>query len=186
VRADQVGLTAILADPKDHIGAQILRREFGTRPDAQVAWPQDVVPKFLRQVGNVADALQVVAWLVLAVAFVAIAVAIYNTMNERRREIAIMRSLGARKGQICAIIVAEAALLSLVGAALGVLLCHLAALLLRGTVEELTGVWLDWAAFSPRELYLVAGVGMLGALAGLLPAVKGSFTQVADNLAPTY
>jgi len=186
VRADQIGLTAILAGPKDHIGAQILRREFGTRPDAQVAWPQDVVPKFLRQVGNVADALKVIAWLVLAVATVAIAVAIYNTMNERRREIAIMRSLGARRLQICTIIVAEASLLSSFGAVLGVLLCHVAARVLRSTVEDMTGVYLDWTAFGAWELYLVVGVGALGAAAGLLPAVKGSFTQVADNLAPSY
>ena len=44
-------------------------------------------------------------------ASIAITVAIYNTMNERRREIAIMRSLGARRLQILAIIVGEAALL---------------------------------------------------------------------------
>jgi putative ABC transport system permease protein len=145
-----------------------------------------VIPKFLQQVGSAADALEVVAWLVLAVAAIAITVAIYNTMNERRREIAIMRSLGARRYQILTIIVGEAALLSLFGAVLGVLTCHLCALLLRGTVEDLTGVYLDWAAFAVRELYLVAAVTGLGAVAGLLPAAKGSLTQVADNLAPSY
>jgi len=186
VRGDQVGLTAVLAHTKDHFGPQILRREFGTRPDAQVAWPQPVVSKFLQQIGDAAAALDMIAWLVLAVATVAIAVAIYNTMNERRREIAIMRSLGARRLQICTIIVAEASLLSSFGAVLGVLLCHVAARVLRSTVEDMTGVYLDWTAFGAWELYLVVGVGALGAAAGLLPAVKGSFTQVADNLAPSY
>ena len=99
----RIGLTAVIADPKDHMGPQILRREFGSHPEAQVAWPQDVVPKFLRQIGNAADALAVIAWLVLLVAAVSITVAIYNTMNERRREIAIMRSLGARRAQILTI-----------------------------------------------------------------------------------
>lgn len=186
VGREDVALSAILAEPVHHLGAQYLRNEFSQRLDAQVAWPQDVIPKFLQQIGNIADALEVVAWLVLAVAAIAIAVAIYNTMNERRREIAIMRSLGARRYQIATIILAEAALLSLVGAALGVLCCHVAALLLRGTVEDLTGVYLDWTAFEVRELYLVLAVGLLGAAAGLMPAVKGSFTQVADNLTPTY
>jgi ABC-type lipoprotein release transport system permease subunit len=50
----------------------------------------------------------------------------------------------------------------------------------------MTGVWLEWATFAPRELYLLVGVGALGALAGLLPAWKGSTTQVADNLSQTY
>jgi len=186
VSADQIALTAIVADPLDHFGATIMRREFGTRPDAQVAWPQDVIPKFLAQIGNVADALEVIAWLVLVVAALAIAVAIYNSMNERRREIAIMRALGARRQQITAIIVGEAALLSLFGAVMGVLVCHSAAWLLREIVEDLTGVYLDWAAFAIHELYLVLAVALLGAAAGFLPAVKGSFTQVADNLSPTY
>ena len=182
----RVALTAIIADPKDHLGAQILRRAFENRRGAQVAWPQDVVPKFLRQIGNAADALTVIAWLVLLVAAVSIAVAIYNTMNERRREIAIMRSLGARRSQILTIITGEAALLSLFGAVLGVIACHLAALLLRDVVEEMTGVWLDWLQFRVWELWLVLGVTAIGGLAGLLPAVKGSMTQVADNLAQNY
>jgi putative ABC transport system permease protein len=186
VTAGRIGLTAVIADPKDHVGARILRSEFGTRPDAQVAWPQDVVPKFLRQIGNAADALTVIAWLVLLVAAVSITVAIYNTMNERRREIAIMRSLGARRLQILSIIVGEAALLSFFGALLGLATCHVAALLLRGTVEDQTGVYLDWLQFRPWEAWLLAGVTALGAIAGLLPAVKGSMTQVADNLAHDY
>jgi len=182
----RIGLTAVIADPKDHMGPQILRREFGSHPEAQVAWPQDVVPKFLRQIGNAADALAVIAWLVLLVAAVSITVAIYNTMNERRREIAIMRSLGARRAQILTIITGEAALLSFFGALLGLALCHAAAYGLQGLVEDLTGVFLDWSQLRPWELWLLVGVTSIGAVAGLAPAVKGSMTQVADNLAQNY
>jgi putative ABC transport system permease protein len=182
----RIGLTAVIADPLDHMGPQILRREFGSHDEAQVAWPQDVVPKFLRQIGNAADALAVIAWLVLLVASVSITVAIYNTMNERRREIAIMRSLGARRLQILTIITGEAALLSLFGALLGLVVCHGAEWLLRGVVEDMTGVYLDWSIFRTWEIWLVAGVTLVGGIAGLAPAVKGSMTQVADNLAQNY
>ena len=182
----RIGLTAVIADPKDHMGPQILRREFGAHPEAQVAWPQEVVPKFLRQIGNAADALAVIAWLVLFVAAVSITVAIYNTMNERRREIAIMRSLGARRAQILTIITGEAALLSLFGALLGVCLCHVAAFAFQEHVEDVTGVFLDWAQLRVWELWLVLGVTGIGAVAGFAPAVKGSMTQVADNLVQSY
>jgi ABC-type antimicrobial peptide transport system permease subunit len=97
-----------------------------------------------------------------------------------------MRSLGARRVQILAIIVGEAALLSFFGALLGVVVCHAAAFALRGVVEDQTGVYLDWSAVPLWEAWLVLGVTGLGALAGLLPAVKGSMTQVADNLAADY
>jgi putative ABC transport system permease protein len=186
VQADQIGLTAIVLDPKDPVGDQILRNAFMRRPDGQVAKPREVIPKFLREIGNAADVLTVIAWLVLLVASVSITVAIYNTMNERRREIAIMRSLGARRHQILAIITGEAALLSCFGAVVGVTVCHLAAFLLRETVEDMTGVYLEWLQFAWWELWLVLGVTTIGACAGLLPAVKGSMTQVADNLAHSY
>ena len=182
----RIALTAVICDPLDHMGSQILRKQFGSHEEAQVAWPQDVVPKFLRQIGNAADALAVIAWLVLLVAAVSITVAIYNTMNERRREIAIMRSLGARRFQILAIITGEATLLSFFGALLGLVACHSAEYFMQPTVEDLTGVYLDWTLFKMWELWLVLGVSGIGAIAGLAPAVKGSMTQVADNLAQNY
>lgn len=182
----RIALTAVICDPLDHMGSQILRKQFGSHEEAQVAWPQDVVPKFLRQIGNAADALAVIAWLVLLVAAVSITVAIYNTMNERRREIAIMRSLGARRFQILAIITGEATLLSFFGAALGLVACHAAEYFMQATVEDLTGVYLDWTLFKIWELWLVLGVSGIGAIAGLAPAVKGSMTQVADNLTQNY
>lgn len=182
----RIALTAVICDPLDHMGSQILRKQFGSHDEAQVAWPQDVVPKFLRQIGNAADALAVIAWLVLLVAAVSITVAIYNTMNERRREIAIMRSLGARRFQILAIITGEATLLSFFGAVLGLVACHSAEYFMQPTVEDLTGVYLDWSIFKMWELWLVLGVSGIGAIAGLAPAVKGSMTQVADNLTQNY
>ena len=115
-----------------------------------------------------------------------IAAVIYNTMNERRREIAIMRSLGARRTQIFGIIVLEAGLLSFLGAAIGVVVCHLAAYGLGAVVEDRTGVYLDWLQFGAWEILLVFGVTGIGATAGLIPAVKGSRTQVADNIAQNY
>ncbi len=186
VQADQIGLTAVIVDPKDPVGDQILRNAFMRRPEAQVAKPREVIPPFLQKIGNAADVLEIIAWIVLCVAAIAISVAIYNTMNERRREIAIMRSLGARRLQILGIIVGEAALLSLFGALLGIVACHVAALMVRTTIEDRTGVYLDWLQFRPWEAWLLVGVTALGGIAGLLPAVKGSMTQVADNLAQDY
>jgi putative ABC transport system permease protein len=178
-------LTAIVVDSVTPNGEMKLRHEFQTRRDAQVAWPDWEVRELLSLVGNATDILRVVSWLVIAVGAVTVCVALYNTMNERRREIAIMRSLGARRLQIGRIILQEALLVALGGALLGVAACHAAAWALAPEVARRTSVAVDWAAFSLRELWLILGVGALGGLAGLLPAIKGSLTEVADNLAPT-
>ena len=55
-----------------------------------------------------------------------------------------------------------------------------------GVVEDRTGVYLNWLQFGAWEILLVFMVTGIGAAAGLIPAVKGSLTQVADNIAQNY
>ena len=183
--ASSVALSAIVIDTASPIMPNRLRYDFQTRPDAQAAVPLTEIADLLRVVGDASQVLRVISWLVLIVAAISVCVALYNTMNERRREIAIMRSLGARRHQILRIILQEALLVAFGGAVLGVALCHAGAYLLGDAVEARTGVPITWSDFSLRELWLIVGVGVLGGLAGVLPAVKGSMTQVADNLSPT-
>ena len=186
VRDDgELQLSAIIVDTKHHLGAQKLRFAFQTRSDAQVAWTHIELLRLFQLVGGGTQVLRVVSWLVLVVASLLVLVALYNTMNERRREIAIMRSLGARRGQILSIILMEALFVSAVGAVAGILLCHGAVLVLADLVEKRTSVPLEWSLFDLRELYLVLGVTLLGGISGILPAVKGARTSVAENLAPT-
>lgn len=182
--AGSVLLSAIIVDFRHPLGGAHLRRAFQTRADAQVAWPQVEIAQLLQIVGSATDLLRVISYMVVLVAAVSILVALYNTMNERRRDIAIMRALGARRTQIVAVILQEALLIAGLGAALGVLACHVAAFFLGDAVAERTSVPIDWSAFSPDELWLIVAVTLVGGLAGVLPAIKGSMTEVADNIGP--
>lgn len=183
--AGNVALSAVIVDTvRPAQFGQKLRYEFQTRADAQAAVPWFEVSRLLQVVGNASDVLRVVSYLVLVVAGISILVALYNTMNERRREIAIMRSLGARRIQIVRVILQEALIVSAVGGVLGVALCHFAAYCLSDVVAEMVDVAVDWSVFSLAELWLILGVAVLGGLAGILPAIKGSRTPVADHLGP--
>jgi putative ABC transport system permease protein len=183
--ADSLLFSAIIVDTRSHLGGPHLRNIFQTRKDAQVAWPHIELAQLYELIGGGQRLLQVVAWIVLVVGALLVLVALYNTMNERRREIAIMRSLGARRGQILYIILQEAMFVALLGSVCGVVLCHAAVLGFAGLVEQRTSVPLDWAAFSIWEVVLVVAVTLLGGISGILPAVKGSRTPVAENLGPT-
>ena len=55
----------------------------------------------------------------------------------------------------------------------------------RPGFEQETGIMVDWLVFHPKELMLIVGVGVLGSVAGILPAVEGSRVPVAENLGPT-
>ena len=113
-----------------------------------------------------------------------IVASIYNTMNERRREFAILRALGARRRTVFTAIVVEAATIAALGAACGFLAY---AAILAGAahvVRVQTGVVLQVFSLHPVLAFTPAGMVLLGAVAGILPARKAYATDVAENLYP--
>ncbi len=137
------------------------------------------------KLGWVNRVLELVAYLVVVVAAGSILASLYNTMNERRREFAILRALGASRGTVFAAIVSEAATIALLGGLLGYGV-YAALLLGAGSVlQQQTGVVLDPWSFHPALLWTPALMFALGALAGLLPAFKAYGTDVASTLVPS-
>jgi putative ABC transport system permease protein len=121
---------------------------------------------------------------VAVVAAASILASIYNSMNERRREIAILRALGARRRVIFSAIVLEAAAISALGMAVGFLV-YLA--IMTGAAKVIraqTGIVLEPFQYNAVMLWAPAALIGLGALAGIVPAVKAYRTDVATCLAP--
>jgi putative ABC transport system permease protein len=150
------------------------------------AWPIGrVMAELFDKIGWFDRVLGLVSYLVAVVASASILAGIYNSMNERRREIAILRALGARRLTIFAAILLEAASIS----ALGMIVAFAIYALIVGVVAEVmraqTGVVLDPFKFNPVMLWAPAALIALGALAGIIPALKAYRTDVAESLAPS-
>ncbi|RPH49209.1 MAG: FtsX-like permease family protein [Planctomycetota bacterium] len=149
------------------------------------ASPAKVMAEFFEKFDWIPLLLLAVSALVVVMAAVSIFVAIYNSMSERRRPIAIMRALGARRGTVLSIVMLEAAVLALFGALGGLVLGHLLTAVAGGAISARSGVPISALAFHPQELAVVAGVLVLGAVAGILPALKAYRTDIADGLSPS-
>jgi putative ABC transport system permease protein len=121
--------------------------------------------------------------LIVIVAGVGIMVSIYNSMSERRHEIAVMRALGAHRGRIMMIVLAESILLALGGGMAGWLAGHLIVGAAGPLITQYTGVAAGFLQFVPKfELILIPGLIALAALVGYLPAVSAYRTDVARAL----
>ncbi len=152
--------------------------------EATLAWPiTESVAKLFDKLGWVQLVLELVAYLVVVVAAGSIMASLYNTMNERRREFAILRSLGARRGTIFSVIVLEAAAISGLGSLAGFAVYGVILEVAARVVREQTGVALDVWSAHPALLLTPLGMIVMGALAGLLPAWKAYSTDVALTLA---
>jgi putative ABC transport system permease protein len=149
------------------------------------AWPiakqmADLFDKF----GWFDQVLGLVAILVALVAAGSILASIYNSMNSRRRDIAILRALGARRTTVFAAIVLEAAAIASLGMAIAFGL-HFAILSgAAAVIRAQTGVVLDPFAPDAVMLWAPAALITLSALAGVIPAFTAYRANVADGLAP--
>jgi putative ABC transport system permease protein len=150
------------------------------------AWPiATTIAELFDKIGWFDKVLALVSYLVALVATASILASIYNSMNERRREIAILRALGARRRIIFSAILLEAAAISALGMVAGFLV-YLA--IMTGAAQVIraqTGIVLDPYQFNAVMLWAPAALIGLGALAGIVPAVKAYRTDVATYLAPT-
>lgn len=153
---------------------------------ATLAWPvSTVMADLFDKLGWVYRVLTLVANLVCVVAAASILASIYNTINERRREFAILRALGARKSTVFAVIVMESAAISALGALAGFAVYVAVMLGAAAVVRAQTGVVVEIFRFHPVLVLAPVGMTALGALCGLVPAFKAYRTDVAANLAPS-
>jgi putative ABC transport system permease protein len=150
------------------------------------AWPiGQVMAELFSKIGWFDRLLELVSYLVALVATASILASIYNSMNERRREIAILRALGARRRTIFGAILLEAASISALGMVIAFVFYALIMVGAANLIRAQTGVVLDPAKFNPVMLWAPAALITLGALAGIVPAVKAYRTDVAEFLVPT-
>jgi len=159
-----------------------LIRSINDGTEAQAVRPLQVVGELFSIVGNVQRILEWVAWLVIAVAAVSVMVSLLNTMAERRREIAILRALGAARGRVFAGVLLEAALLCGAGALLGLLFGHGGAALAAPVVEARAGIRLGSLGLLPEEPLLILALVAIGCLAGTVPALTAYRVDVARGL----
>jgi len=120
--------------------------------------------------------------IIILVSGVGIFVSIYNSMADRRREIGIMRALGAGRHHVFGIVLAESALLCLGGAIAGWLAGHGLAVATAPWVIRQTGLLINPWSMNTLEFVLFPVVGGLAVLVGFLPAMTAYRTNVADAL----
>lgn len=143
-----------------------------------------VMAELFDKLGWMNRVLELIAYLVVVVAAFSILASIYNSINERKREFAILRALGAKRTTVFAVIILEAAAIAWLGSLIGYLI-YLAILAAAAyIVKTQTGVVLQVFGFDWALIFTPVLMIAVGALAGLLPALKAYRTDVADNLTP--
>ena len=179
-------VSAVLVKLRGSSSGMMMNQEFNLQGDVMTfAWPiADTMSKLFNKIAPVEMVLRAVAFLVALVAAGSILASIYNSMNERRREIAILRALGARRSTIFAVVVLEASGIATLGALAGFGVYFVIMSIAAWFIRQETGIVLNPLELQPVMAWAPLAMLGLGALAGLVPAAKAYRTDVAENLTP--
>lgn len=126
--------------------------------------------------------LLILTVLICVVSGISILVSIYNSMSERRSEIAVMRALGARRITIMSIVLMESFLLTAIGGGIGWMVAHACNAIASPYIEGQIGIGLSFFQFVPAELTLLPSLMVLAVAVGLVPAISAYRTDVSQWL----
>jgi putative ABC transport system permease protein len=150
---------------------------------AQAVIPVDEIDKVARTfIAPLQGILLLVAYLVVFVSTLTILISLYYSIHQRRRDIAVIRSLGATRADVFRVIALEAAVLSGLGVIFGWLLGHGLTAMGASTIMTHFGIALNAWHFDSVEGIVALSVLLLGIFAGLLPAIIAYRLSVADIL----
>jgi putative ABC transport system permease protein len=176
-------LSAVLVRTRGAFQAQTLIYTIKNGPFADAVNPASVMREFFQVFfAPSAKVLMAVASLVIVVAAVGILVSIYNSVSARRREVAILRALGATRARILTMNCLEAGLIGLFGGILGLVAGHLLAGVGSVFLARTMGEGIAWHRVGYVEAIYLSAVVLIAVLAGLAPALKAYRTPVATNL----
>jgi len=153
-------------------------------PSFTVASPTDQIDRLFEIVGNIDRIFLGIAAVVMLSSGISIMLALYNSMGQRRRQIAVLRVLGCSRGRVFGIVMTESALIGVLGAAFGLGLSLVGLDLVAGTLERRVGLVIEPKLGSTLILAVSAATVVLSALAGVVPSVAAYRTSVARNLRP--
>jgi putative ABC transport system permease protein len=177
-------VTALLIGATSRIQTLRLQRDLNTYAEEplQAVIPGVALSQLWGTVSIVERALAIVSGFVVVVGLIGVLTSILTTLNERRREMAILRSVGAKGRTIVGLLVSEAALIALIGALLGVALLYvllwglspyLEARFSMGSLQKLPGL---------TDAIVVMALTVIAGLLGLIPALIALKRSVADGL----
>lgn len=177
-------VTAAMIGVKSPLQTFSLQRAINKYPEEPLlaVLPGVALQELWAIVGVAETALLGVSAMVVVTALIGMMATIFSSLNERRREMAIFRAMGARPVIIFGLLVLESMLIAAVGALLGVGLLYLGLVVAQPLVDSAFGLWLPIDAPTLRELWVLIGVVAAGAIVSLFPALRAYRLSLADGM----
>jgi putative ABC transport system permease protein len=182
--SEQGDLSAVLVGLQSRGAAVSMQRtlsEYDHEPLTAIM-PGVVLLEVWQMMSMIERILMIVSGLVVAVSLFSMLIILMTSLNERRREMAILRSVGARPAHIFVLIMGEAVFLTLLAIGIGVAMVYVLMLLLQPWLESMYGLYVIITWPSTTELLLLALIAVCGFIVGLIPGIRIYRYSLADGM----
>jgi putative ABC transport system permease protein len=176
--------TAVLIKFRSLAGMMQLPRFVNEQTNMQAAVPQFEVNRLFDLIGNGAIALQSVGLIMLFLAAISLFIQLYRSFSSRRYEMALMRIYGASSLKVAIVIIYEALLIGVIGAAFGLILTKIGSLLISlfPISQVIRKVEIQWLSVSTLELQLLLAIVCIALIAAVLPIIQNYRMDISKTL----
>jgi putative ABC transport system permease protein len=176
-------VTSLLVQYRNPIAVIQLPRYINQQSNLQAAAPAYETARLFSILGVGADVLRGFAWVLILISGLSIFIVLYNSMKERRYDLAIMRSMGASRTKLFTAVLLEGTLLTVMGVVVGLLLGHTGLWVFTVAVPQAASSGLQAGVWYLVETWLFLGSLVPGVLCSLLPALEAYRTDIHEVLA---
>lgn len=178
-------ITAMLVQYRSAMGAIQLPRFVNSQTNMQAASPAFEAARLFSILGAGIDVINGFGYVLVLISCVSIFIALYNSLKERRYDLAIMRTMGATKSKLFGAVVIEGMMITLMGATAGIALGHIAVETLAYIVDDIERSGITGFAFYPAEVIILLISLLLGVVCSVIPALHVYRTDISKTLAST-
>ena len=177
-------VTAALVGVKGRLQVFGLQRSINEYPEEPLLaiLPGVALQELWQIVGIAETALIGVSAMVVITAMIGMMATIFSSLNERRREMAIFRAMGARPRVVLGLLVLEAVLMASLGAIFGLALLYVGLFIGQPLIDSAFGLWLPIEPPTLREAWVMLCVIAAGAIVSMVPALRAYRMSVADGM----
>ncbi|WP_114766561.1 ABC transporter permease [Vibrio rhodolitus] len=177
-------ITAMLIGLKSRIQTFALQRQINTYPQEPLSaiLPGVALHELWGMMSVAEQALMVVSGFVVVAGLLGMLSSLLTSLQERRREMAILRAMGARPRHIFSLLILEASVLTFVGILVGITMLYGILALVGPFVTQNYGIQLPLVMLSNHEFALIAAVQFAGTVIGIFPALRAYRQSLSDGM----
>ncbi len=175
-------ITAAFIKFKSPMGIMSIPRYVNQKTSMQAALPAIEINRLFSLMGTGISTLKSLAFLIVLISGISVFISLYQSLKERKFELALLRTMGATRFQLFSLVILEGLVISIIGFLAGMAFSKIAMKIISGMAEEIYQYNLQTTFFSKEEGLLFLGILALGFVASILPSVQAFRLNISKTL----